>query len=458
MNLGATSFSVLISKKRNEKRNSDKNILGAFQLNEGIKNSSNDRSITSIKAKRFKYSNNKKKRPIGIKIGMRYSKIEKERMSPMQNFEDLFKPKNFHSLNSVSITEHETYELPQINPESSTKNVQSNNSFKQRFSMQHKKLEPIRTICSFRNRRSTMNADSGDDNSSHSPMTSTIKPPLHPLVLKKKEETFEEEISNLKAQNTPLGNDTPPQQLYKSKTRGPATEDEIMSILVNKVVENNVYKDYEEGKEEVQTEEFDYFNDKLLKFKLMKVKNILAPTYEMNKEEGEKIRHKIKMDAQNEMDTIIKKTLNENLKLSKKGKTRILQKKLTEVSSDSTSEGSNSFQSSHMKGKNHLKNRVIRIKQKKKNKKSLMSKLDVIRNNIYRKKMTENVNTKSLNHTNDPFLSLQDLKKETKRKGIFDRKKEAKNGLKSTLDTHSEQTKRSVLNLNHVEDFFEDHE
>lgn len=209
-----------------------------------------------------------------------------------------------------------------------------------------------------------MNGDSGEENSSQSPMTSTIKPPLHPLVLKTKEGTFEDEISNLKTQNVPLGKDVSNQHLYKSKTRGPATEDEIMSILVNKVVENNVCKDNEEGKEETRTEEFDYFSDKLLKFKLMKVKNIFAPTYQMDKEEGEKIRHKIKMDAQNEMDTIIKKTLNENLKLNKKCKTRIIQKKPTEGSSDSTSDGSNSFQSNHMRGKNHLKNRVIRIKQK----------------------------------------------------------------------------------------------
>lgn len=96
----------------------------------------------------------------------------------------------------------------------------------------------------------------------------------------------------------------------------------------------------------------------------MKVKNIFAPTYQMDKKEGEKIRHKIKMDAQNEMDTIINKTLNENKKLNKKSNIRVIYKKPTEGSSDSTSEGSNSFQAGDAKAKNHLKSRVIRINQK----------------------------------------------------------------------------------------------
>mmetsp|Transcript_6751 Transcript_6751/g.6302 ORF Transcript_6751/g.6302 Transcript_6751/m.6302 type:complete len:97 (+) Transcript_6751:699-989(+) len=96
----------------------------------------------------------------------------------------------------------------------------------------------------------------------------------------------------------------------------------------------------------------------------MKVKNIFAPTYQMDKKEGEKIRYKIKMDAQNEMDTIINKTINENKKLNKKSNVRVVYTKPTEGSSDSTSEGSNSFQARHAKAKNHLKNRVIRMKQK----------------------------------------------------------------------------------------------
>lgn len=96
----------------------------------------------------------------------------------------------------------------------------------------------------------------------------------------------------------------------------------------------------------------------------MKVKNIFAPTYEMDKEEGQKIRNKIKMDAQNEMDTIIKKTLNEGQKLTKKNKVRVIQKKQQEGSSDSTSEGSNSGQSNYLRNNTHLRSRVIRMKQK----------------------------------------------------------------------------------------------
>ena len=66
--------------------------------------------------------------------------------------------------------------------------------------------------------------------------------------------------------------------------------DELVPFLVDKVVDE-VLEDPQELEDNSPPEQdFDYFNDKFLKFKLMKVKNIFEPTYHMEKAEGEKIR------------------------------------------------------------------------------------------------------------------------------------------------------------------------
>ncbi|CAI2387552.1 unnamed protein product [Moneuplotes crassus] len=444
-----------MSQKRNEKRISDKNIQNPFGLAESIRNPSFEKSISSVKGCQFKYSRNKKKRPIGIKMSTRYSQIEKGKMSPMHNFEDLFVSKNIQGHHSISVHEQESYLFPNINQESGQKSPSNLNGFKQRFSVQNKKIDPIKIDNSFRSKKSFCKIDSGEENSSKSPMLSTIKPPLHPLVLKTKKEVLEEGEANSRAKDASERIERAENSHSKSKLAIPTSENDIMSILVDKVVEDNVCNENEEQKSS-QNQEFDYFNDKLLKFKLMKVKNIFAPTYQMDKKEGEKIRYKIKMDAQNEMDTIINKTINENKKLNKKSNVRVVYKKPTEGSSDSTSEGSNSFQARHAKAKNHLKNRVIRMKQKK-NKKSLMSKLNIIRNNIYQQRMHSKDGMKTHNPNNYAFRSLQDLRK-SKEKGLYDRKKDINIKMLSTLEMDAELTKRSVLNINHSGDFFEEHD
>lgn len=49
----------------------------------------------------------------------------------------------------------------------------------------------------------------------------------------------------------------------------------------------------------------------------MKVKKTFAPTYQMEKEKGEKMRERIILKAKNEMDDIIKNTLQQNIQLKK---------------------------------------------------------------------------------------------------------------------------------------------
>mmetsp|Transcript_6658 Transcript_6658/g.5772 ORF Transcript_6658/g.5772 Transcript_6658/m.5772 type:complete len:124 (+) Transcript_6658:182-553(+) len=116
----------------------------------------------------------------------------------------------------------------------------------------------------------------------------------------------------------------------------------------------------------IEEDQFNYFNDKLLKFKLMKVKKTFEPTYQMGKEAGEKMREKIIKEAKNEMDTIISNNLKQSISVKKPKKSRKkMPKKQNEGSSDSTSEGSGPFVSQSVRGGiSHIKNKIIRIKQK----------------------------------------------------------------------------------------------
>lgn len=88
-----------------------------------------------------------------------------------------------------------------------------------------------------------------------------------------------------------------------------------------------------------------------------------------------------------------------------------------------------------------------------------MSKINGLRNNIYRQKVHENrPGSVSLSHDGQAFKSLQELKRVPKSKGIFDRKKKVKETLRARPDSQPNLTKNSVLNLNHLDDFFEEHE
>lgn len=105
--------------------------------------------------------------------------------------------------------------------------------------MQRKKIEPAKIDNSFRNKNSYFKVDSGDEKSSKTPILSKIKPPLHPLILKTKKGTFEEEAYS-KAQDASERLERAENSTLKHKLVIPTTEQEIMSILVDKVVEDNV--------------------------------------------------------------------------------------------------------------------------------------------------------------------------------------------------------------------------
>jgi hypothetical protein len=177
-----------------------------------------------------------------------------------------------------------------------------------------------------------------------------------------------------------------------SKCRTPSktndNEEDLISILTNKAAENELAEQSMRKRENFTIED-DYFNDKLLKFKLIKVKNIFAPTYEMDQKEGEIMRQKIKMEATNEMENIIKSTINNesNLALNRRQRYKKHRQK-TEGFSDSTSEGSNSLINKSGIKKTTMKNKIIQIKSKKKGK-GLMNKLNLMRDNIYKKKINE---------------------------------------------------------------------
>lgn len=114
------------------------------------------------------------------------------------------------------------------------------------MSNRNAKIEPINTLRSVSNQGLIINIE--DDRSSRSPLTSTIKPPLHPLAMKNKEGTFEEAVAaNMKTPPHPI-----PAKATKQRSRSrlviPTSEEELMSILVNKVMEDNVQANPEESK------------------------------------------------------------------------------------------------------------------------------------------------------------------------------------------------------------------
>ena len=137
--------------------------------------------------------------------------------------------------------------------------------------------------------------------------------------------------------------------------------EEIMSILVNKVVEkegldeeskfandkpNSIIKNQslsnksfrEKPKYSPPNISTDW--DKLINFKKIKVKNRIIPTYKMKKSEGKKVRKKMQEDALNEMDSIIQKTIdNDPIDMINKRKLRNSSTK-PDKSSDSTSDRS----------------------------------------------------------------------------------------------------------------------
>jgi hypothetical protein len=89
----------------------------------------------------------------------------------------------------------------------------------------------------------------------------------------------------------------------------------LVSLIVDKVFEKDIYDNLQlEERQPKQSKEGDYFSDRLLKFKLLKVKNKFAPTYKMNENEGYELRQKIKLEAANEMDLLINNTLKNKTK------------------------------------------------------------------------------------------------------------------------------------------------
>ena len=126
-----------------------------------------------------------------------------------------------------------------------------------------------------------------DDNSINSPLTCFIKPPLHPQKTGNFEESMTKILHNRTEMERKQGWDKPK---YHRKDSILTNNDELVPFLVNKVVDEAL-EDPQELEDNSPIEpDFDYFNDKFLKFKLMKVKNIFEPTYHMEKAEGEKIR------------------------------------------------------------------------------------------------------------------------------------------------------------------------
>lgn len=167
-----------------------------------------------------------------------------------------------------------------------------------------------------------------------------------------------------------------------------------------------------------------------MKFKLIKVKNIFAPTYKMDKQEGEKLRHQIKMEAINEMDKIINDTLNMSSKnIPERQSRRTTIGGNRDESSDSTSDRSGSLPPVSTNRQAVLKNKILRIKAKK-NTKGLMNKLNVIRDNMYKQKLSQNSSNtsrclsdngtnQSLKCTPKKILNLAKLRCD---KGILSRK------------------------------------
>lgn len=85
-----------------------------------------------------------------------------------------------------------------------------------------------------------------------------------------------------------------------------------------------------------------------------------------------------------------------------------------------------------------------------------MSKLNIIRNNIYKQRMHSKNGMKTPSPNSYAFKSLQDLQK-SRSKGLYVRKKGLNSRMLSTLDMDSDLTKRSVFCLNHNEALFEEH-
>lgn len=124
-------------------------------------------------------------------------------------------------------------------------------------------------------------------------------------------------------------------------------------------------------------------------------KNIFAPTYMMEKTEGEKMRHKIKMETVKEVDSIITKTLeNEDKFFFYRHDRPSLRQRRRDTAQNSTSDRSD-FNSITLNIRNaNVKSKILRIK-KKKNTKGLMNKLNVIRDNIYKNKFSRSRGTLS---------------------------------------------------------------
>ena len=244
-----------------------------------------------------------------------------------------------------------------------------------------------------------------DDESCTNEVSVKARPPLHPL---RQERIF----SNHPTENTLIKQFTSSGKGVSKRVESSVVtinpslnsavaNNDLMSILIDKVVAKNV-------KDTIQTEKSplepplespaktdNYFDDKLLKFKLIKVRNIFAPTYKMSRQEGEKIRHQIKMEAMNEMDKIISDTVNTSSKnIRERHSRQVTIRRNREGSSDSTSDRSGSLAPVSARRQTALKNKIIRIKAKR-NTKGLMNKLNVIRDNMYKKKMPQNSNNSS---------------------------------------------------------------
>ena len=158
-----------------------------------------------------------------------------------------------------------------------------------------------------------------------------------------------------------------------------------------------------------------------------KLNNIFAQTYEMDQYEGEKLRQKIKMEAVNEMDSIINSTPQYNKRFMQKRERPITTQKQREGSSDSTSDRSSSHAPVSGRKSAHIKNRIIRIKKHKKTK-GLMNKLNMIRENIHKSKLSKsraevcNLIPNRENNMEAHTLSnkmIQQLTKSQKTKGEF---------------------------------------
>ena len=108
-----------------------------------------------------------------------------------------------------------------------------------------------------------------------------------------------------------------------------------------------------------------YFDDKLLKFNPTKVENLSAPTHKRNRQEVERVRHRIKIDEINEMDKTTKDPFSTDSKNIRKGcsKQDVTQGN-REGSSDSTSDKSGSLSLVKKRRQTDRKNKIIWIKPK----------------------------------------------------------------------------------------------